>query len=239
MFQGSYNSESLAEDIFDSSSTQLRMSEEFRSQKTNLPINPVIRITDVVVSLFAIAFFAPWMALVALAVYLEDRGPILFSQRRLGQGGRYFDCYKFRSMATDAESRLAEVLRNCPCAANEWREKQKLKYDPRVTRVGAFVRRTSLDELPQLFNVLFGNMSLVGPRPITEDERKRYGRYFAHYTSVLPGITGLWQISGRTETSYQRRIALDVLYIRRRSAMLNLEILAKTLPCVLMAKGAH
>jgi len=201
--------------------------------------SPLIRACDVVLALLAIAFFAPLMLLVALAVKLEDRGPALFAQRRLGHNGRYFDCYKFRSMATDAEARLAEVLRTCPLAAREWHDKQKLTCDPRVTRVGAFIRRTSLDELPQFFNVLLGTMSLVGPRPITEGERSRYGRYLAHYCSVVPGITGLWQISGRTETSYQRRVALDVLYIRHRGALLYLLIIAKTVPCVILARGAH
>lgn len=199
---------------------------------------PLIRAADFAIALAALIFAAPLMLLVALAVWLEDRSPALFAQRRLGRGGSYFGCLKFRSMAPDAEARLAEVLHNCPAARREWEDKQKLTHDPRITRVGAFIRRTSLDELPQLFNVLRGDMSLVGPRPITDSERARYGRYYDHYCSVVPGITGLWQISGRTGTTYQRRVALDVIYIRRRGAMLYFAILVRTVPSVLMARGA-
>lgn len=208
-----------------------------------IPLHPpqpdrLIRLCDIAISISAIVFLLPLMGLVAMAIYLEDRGEVIFRQSRLGRDGRAFQCLKFRSMSRDAEMRLAAILRDCPIAALEWREKHKLTRDPRITRVGRFIRRTSLDELPQFFNVLRGDMSLVGPRPITDSERERYGRYLVHYCSVRPGITGLWQISGRTETSYKRRIALDVLYIRRRDAVFNLLILVKTVPRVLLTHGA-
>ena len=150
-----------------------------------------------------------------------------------------FPCLKFRSMALDADDHLATLLASNPKTGAEWAAHHKLKNDPRITPIGAFLRKTSLDELPQLLNVLRGEMSLVGPRPIVPAEIVRYGRYIRHYYSARPGITGLWQISGRNNISYRRRVALDVLYIRSRSLPLNLYILGRTVPCVLLAEGIY
>ena len=194
---------------------------------------------DVCVALVALAFFLPLMMLIAALIFVSDPGPIFFAHRRIGKGGRHFHCLKFRSMAVDAERRLAELLASDPVARAEWARDHKLRHDPRITPIGAFLRKSSLDELPQLFNVLRGQMSLVGPRPIVDAEAMRYGRYFAHYCSVRPGITGLWQVSGRNNTSYRRRVAIDVAYSRSRSAVLDMKILAMTVPSVVLARGSY
>ena len=178
------------------------------------------------------------MALVASAVAVQDGGPVIFAHRRIGRNGKPFLCYKFRSMRVDAEARLAEVLAADPEAREEWARDHKLRRDPRVTPLGDFLRRSSLDELPQFFNVLRGDMSLVGPRPIVEAERIKYGRRFQHYCAVRPGITGLWQISGRNDVSYRTRVALDTCYAQRKSLGLDLYILVMTLPSVLRARGS-
>jgi lipopolysaccharide/colanic/teichoic acid biosynthesis glycosyltransferase len=194
---------------------------------------------DVAIVLLALLFFLPLMLVIAAIVYATDPGPILFAHRRLGKGGRHFHCLKFRSMAVNAEALLAELLASNPAARAEWARDHKLKNDPRITAVGGFLRRSSLDELPQLFNVLRGEMSLVGPRPIVDAEVLRYGRYFAHYCSVRPGITGLWQVSGRNNVSYRRRVAFDVAYSRSRSALFDAKILAMTVPSVMLARGSY
>ena len=186
-----------------------------------------------------LAFFAPLMFAVAVAVFLQDGGPVIFAHRRLGRDGRFFACLKFRSMATDAQARLNHLLAADPEARAEWERDHKLRNDPRITRLGDFLRRSSLDELPQLFNVLRGEMSLVGPRPIVEGEACRYGRRIADYCSVRPGITGLWQVSGRNNTSYRRRVAIDVVYSRRKSLILDARILLMTIPAVLLRRGSY
>lgn len=186
----------------------------------------------------ALVFLAPLMLVVAAAVYLQDRGPILFAHRRIGKDGHAFPCLKFRSMAVDAEARLAELLANDPDARQEWTANHKLKVDPRVTPLGDFLRRSSLDELPQLFNVLRGEMSLVGPRPVVHAEATHYGRWFRNYCSVRPGITGLWQVSGRSDVCYRQRVALDVLYVRRKSLVMDFGILVQTVPAVFLRRGS-
>ena len=196
------------------------------------------RALDIVLSLSALIFLAPLLLLVALLVYIVDPGPILFGHRRLGMDGRTFRCWKFRSMVVDADARLKALLASDPVARAEWEADHKLRSDPRVTRIGHFLRKSSLDELPQFFNVLMGDMSLVGPRPIVIDEIAKYGRYFDNYCRVRPGITGLWQISGRNDVSYRRRVALDVAYVRSKSLALDMRILLLTVPRVVARRGA-
>ena len=191
------------------------------------------------VALAALLFLLPVMLLVALVVYAQDGGPILFAHQRIGLNGRRFHCLKFRSMAADAEERLAALLASDPAARAEWQRDHKLRNDPRVTRVGAFLRKTSLDELPQLLNVLRGDMSMVGPRPIVEAEVSKYGHRFRDYCAVKPGITGLWQVSGRSDTSYRTRVALDCVYARRRNVGLDAYIIACTVPAVLARRGSY
>ncbi|HEY8572381.1 sugar transferase [Phenylobacterium sp.] len=194
---------------------------------------------NLMVAVVALIVLAPVMLWVALAIYLQDGGPIVFAHRRLGKDGRYFHCLKFRSMAVDAEQRLADLLASDPTARAEWEKDHKLRNDPRVTKLGAFLRKTSLDELPQLFNVLKGEMSLVGPRPIVEAEIAKYGRRFKHYCAVKPGITGLWQVSGRNDTTYRARVAMDCIYAKRRNLFMDAGIVAATVPAVLLRRGSY
>ena len=194
---------------------------------------------DVLLSLAALVFFAPILVIVAAAIKIQDGGPILFGHTRLGFGGRAFRCWKFRSMVVDAEERLGALLVRDPVARAEWEADHKLRRDPRVTPLGRFIRITSLDELPQLLNVLRGEMSLVGPRPIVADEAPRYGRWFRHYCAVRPGITGLWQVSGRNDVGYRQRVAMDVLFARSRSPTRYLGILVMTLPAVVRRHGSY
>ena len=197
------------------------------------------RAIEIPLCLALLIFFAPLMLLVAVMVKLGDGGPILFAHRRLGRGGESFGCLKFRSMVPDAEARLQALLASDPVARAEWERDHKLTRDPRITAIGEFLRRSSLDELPQLFNVLRGEMSLVGPRPIVQAEVARYRRYYAFYCQVRPGITGLWQVSGRNDVSYRRRVALDVVYARSRCVGLYFKILLATAPAVLGRRGAR
>jgi exopolysaccharide production protein ExoY len=203
------------------------------------PDGRLVRFLDVMLASAALLFLAPLLLVISAIIYCFDPGPIFFKQKRVGFGGERFDCFKFRSMCIDAEARLEDLLACDPNARAEWARDQKLKCDPRITKIGYILRKSSLDELPQLFNVLLGEMSLVGPRPIVETEAPRYGRYIAHYCSVRPGITGLWQVSGRNDVEYRRRVAMDVIYSRSRSLPLNLRILVMTVPSVLLSRGTY
>jgi len=197
---------------------------------------------DVVQKVIAFAillFLLPLMIAVAIAVRLQDGGPALFKHRRIGFNGAAFRCWKFRTMRVDAEERLAELLSRDPEAREEWQRDQKLKNDPRITPLGHFLRKSSLDELPQLINLLRGEMNLVGPRPIVENEIARYGRRYRHYLAVKPGITGLWQVSGRNQVEYRTRVAMDSLYAVRRSVGLDLWIIINTVPAVLFSRGSY
>jgi lipopolysaccharide/colanic/teichoic acid biosynthesis glycosyltransferase len=198
-----------------------------------------MRVTDVVVSLLALFFLLPLLLITALCVFVTDPGPIFFAHRRIGRGGSYFHCLKFRTMMVNAAELLDKLLAEDPVAKASWDRDHKLKDDPRVTPIGRFLRSSSLDELPQFWNVLRGDMSLVGPRPIVDGEVVRYGRYFEDYCRVRPGITGLWQVSGRNDVTYRRRVALDVVYARSQSIRLNMKIMAMTVPCVIQAKGSY
>ena len=197
------------------------------------------RILDIVVASAALVFVAPLMLFIGIFVMLSSPGPILFRQERLGRGGRTFSCLKIRTMRSDSDAILDKLLATDPAARAEWDRDRKLRSDPRISAVGHFLRRTSLDELPQLINVLVGDMSIVGPRPIVAAEAVRYRRYITAYFAVRPGITGLWQVSGRNHTTYRRRIACDVAYVRAKSAGNDLRIMAMTVPTVLLARGAY
>lgn len=179
------------------------------------------------------------LLLIFVAMKLTSPGPVLFAHRRIGKGGQAFPCYKFRSMVVNSAEVLEQHLAENPDARAEWQRDQKLRNDPRVTPIGRLLRRTSLDEVPQIFNVLRGEMSMVGPRPIVEGEMVRYRQYIVDYMSVKPGITGLWQISGRNNTTYGRRVALDTAYARSRTVALDLAILARTVPAVLTGSGCY
>lgn len=197
------------------------------------------RAVDVILSLAALLLLAPLLMAVAIAVKMTSEGPAIFRHRRIGRNGQEFYCFKFRTMVCDADKRLATLLRENAAARAEWERDHKLRNDPRITPIGMFLRKTSLDELPQIFNVLFGTMSWVGPRPIVAGEIIRYGRRFNAYCMVRPGITGLWQISGRNDTSYRRRVAMDVLYVRTRTLRLYSLIIVRTVPAVLRQHGSY
>ena len=197
------------------------------------------RAIDMLVALAILVFVAPMMLAIGLLIRRSDPGPVFFGHERVGRDRRRFRCWKFRSMATDAEQRLQDLLARDAQARAEWDRDHKLRDDPRITRLGAFLRKSSLDELPQLFNIIRGEMSLVGPRPIVEAEIPRYGRYFRHYCTVRPGLTGLWQVSGRSDVSYEQRVAMDVTYVRSKCLVLDLQILLKTIPAVLVRKGSY
>jgi len=197
------------------------------------------RLIDVIGALALLIFTAPLIFILALLVKLYDGGPVIFVHRRIGHGGEMFPCLKIRTMVMDADKRLDQLLATDANARAEWALDQKLRNDPRITGLGRFLRRSSLDEPPQLINVLRGDMSLVGPRPIVLDEAPRYGRWLKHYCAVRPGITGMWQVSGRNNLTYRRRVACDVLYARRHSTRMNLAILIVTIPAVLSQDGSH
>jgi Undecaprenyl-phosphate galactose phosphotransferase WbaP len=180
----------------------------------------------------------PLLALITLAVKLDSRGPVFFGHKRIGQGGNDFRAWKFRSMVTNADEALHEHFNQNPEAFAEWKAKHKLRDDPRVTKVGRLLRKTSLDELPQLWNVLVGQMSLVGPRPIVNAERHHYREQIVLYEGVLPGLSGLWQVSGRSDTTYEERVQLDTYYICNWSIWLDVCILARTIPALIFGRGA-
>ena len=199
----------------------------------------VKRTFDLVCSVLGLALVSPVMLAIAVAVYIDDPGAVTFAHRRIGRNGKTFPCYKFRSMVKDAETRLAQYLAENPAAREEWERDFKLKDDPRITRIGHFLRRTSLDELPQILNVIRGEMSLVGPRPIVEKEIIKYGDHIADYYLVPPGITGLWQVSGRSDTTYDERVQMDSWYVRNWSIWLDFVYLIKTVQVVFKKEGAY
>ena len=193
---------------------------------------------DIVFSGLALLFFAPFLTLFAAIIFITDGWPVFFVHQRIGQGGRKFGCVKFRTMARNADERLHRILATDAVARAEWAATQKLNNDPRISWMGEFFRKTSLDELPQFWNALVGDMSVVGPRPIVEAEIKRYGSYYRDYSSVRPGITGLWQVSGRSNTTYDERVALDVRYVRTRTFLLDMQIVLMTIKVMLWKDGA-
>ena len=198
----------------------------------------VLRLNQAAAALLLL-MLSPLMLVVTFLIWRRDGAPVLFGHYRVGRDGKLFRCLKFRSMLRNSEQVLAELLANDAQARAEWERDQKLTNDPRITPVGHFLRKSSLDELPQLFNVLRGEMSLVGPRPITVGELTRYGMVRWHYLSVRPGITGLWQVSGRNNTTYDERVALDRRYVEQRTFWLDLGILLKTLRVVAVREGAR
>ncbi|MET0986212.1 MAG: sugar transferase [Steroidobacteraceae bacterium] len=213
----------------------LEASQQFGSLQNNrdmlLPFNQLA-------AMLLLILLSPLMAILAFLIWRRDGAPVLYAHYRVGYEGKLFRCMKFRTMLRNSEHVLADLLRNDPQARAEWARDQKLANDPRTTRVGRFLRRSSLDELPQLLNVLRGEMNLVGPRPITVAELTRYGGLRWHYLSVRPGITGLWQVSGRNNTTYDERVALDRRYVEQRSWWFDLGILLKTVRVVVMREGA-
>jgi exopolysaccharide production protein ExoY len=197
------------------------------------------RVVDVVLALAGIVLLAPLLIMCYVATIVTSAGPPLFRHKRVGLKGKHFDCLKFRTMATDASERLCELLDANPLAAAEWSASRKLRNDPRVTAIGAILRKSSLDELPQLFNVLKGEMSIVGPRPVTDEELISYSSAIDAYYACRPGITGLWQVSGRSTTTFKRRVACDRYYAHNWSIILDAKIIMATIPAVCFSDTAY
>lgn len=197
------------------------------------------RLLDIFLVIISIPVLIPVFVLLALAIRIDSPGKVFFTQKRVGRGNNLLKVVKFRTMQENAEEALEIYLNEHPELREEWEANYKLKHDPRVTRMGRFLRRTSLDELPQVWNVLCGEMSLVGPRPIVQEEIPMYGHYFNLYTQVLPGMTGMWQVSGRNDLSYEERVRLDEYYVRNWSIWLDFYILASTVFAILTARGAY
>jgi Undecaprenyl-phosphate galactose phosphotransferase WbaP len=197
------------------------------------------RFMDVSITIVGGFCILPFLLIIALLVKITSPGPVLYGHTRLGLNGKHFKAYKFRSMVSDAEARLNALLDSDPKIREEWDAHQKIKDDPRITKLGRFLRRTSLDEFPQLINVLKGEMSLVGPRPIVDSEVEKYGEDFMRIFSVKPGLSGLWQVSGRSDTDYGERVSFDTYYLQSWSVWLDLWVLYKTLGVVVKGKGAY
>ena len=197
------------------------------------------RLIDIFLILLFSPILIPVFIILMFLTKVTSRGPIFYGHKRVGQNGKEFKCWKFRSMCIDADKKLAEILANNPQMRAEWEKDRKFTNDPRVTKFGKFLRKTSLDELPQLINILIGQMSFVGPRPVTAPELDRYGEYKDFVLSVTPGLSGMWQTSGRSDTEYEERIALDLYYIQNWSIWLDIWILIKTVYVVLKGRGAY
>lgn len=197
------------------------------------------RVFDLVVSSLLLILLGALLLLIAALIRLETPGPVIFAHRRIGKNGHEFRCYKFRSMVVNAGELLPQLLEHNPALQEQWEKDFKLKDDPRVTRIGRFLRKTSIDEIPQLFNVLKGEMSLVGPRPIVCEEMERFGEMARDYMMVLPGITGLWQVSGRNDIDYQKRVLMESWYVRNWSLWMDISLLFKTIGVVWSRRGAY
>jgi lipopolysaccharide/colanic/teichoic acid biosynthesis glycosyltransferase len=208
--------------------------------RRNNPLETALRrLFDVSFAALALLLTAPIFAVLLLMIRGTSRGPAVYKHRRIGRGGNQFDCLKFRTMVEDADRALEKLLDECPDCRAEFDATYKLKNDPRITSVGKFLRRTSLDELPQFWNVLRGDMSVVGPRPIVEEERERYGEDLSVVLSVRPGLTGLWQVSGRNDLDYQTRVDLDKRYVLTRRFASDMQIILKTLSVMVKKDGAY
>ncbi|OYD14585.1 hypothetical protein CH330_08235 [candidate division WOR-3 bacterium JGI_Cruoil_03_51_56] len=205
----------------------------------NTVVRRLKRLIDLLISVIAVIVLSPLFLVVCILIRLDSPGPILYNHRRLGRNMREFWLFKFRTMYKDADTRLQRILESDPELASEFKATFKLKNDPRVTRVGRFLRRFSIDELPQFFNIIAGQMSLVGPRPIVKKEIGYYKDYSLLLFRVLPGATGLWQVSGRSGTSYRQRVEMDTRYVREWTLWWDLKILLKTIPAVLCRRGAY
>jgi undecaprenyl-phosphate galactose phosphotransferase len=209
-----------------------------RNNLRRWPARLTKRLFDTLAALMLLMLLSPGFLLVALAIR-RDGGPALFAHPRIGKKGQVFNCYKFRTMVVDAEKQLEQLLQRQPELRKQWQAEHKLRLDPRVSPLGRFLRRTSLDELPQLINVIRGEMSLVGPRPVVRSELPRYGDQVGYYLMVRPGMTGLWQVSGRNDVDYDTRVYLDSWYVKNWSLWHDLVILFKTVSVVLTRQGAY
>ncbi len=216
----------------------------FAPEKSKLRLSPRLslftkRTLDILVSAVALLVLAPLILMTSAILLLIQGRPIFIAHRRVGRGGGMFPCLKFRTMVNNNEALLEKYLAANPAEQAEWAATRKLRNDPRITPFGAFLRKSSIDEIPQLINVVLGHMSMVGPRPIVPSETVYYGQNYADYIRVRPGLTGLWQVSGRSDADYVKRVQLDALYVANRSLVGDLVIMVKTIPAVLHARGSY
>jgi len=213
---------------------------EERDAQARVPVGGrAKRLVDLTVSLVALVAIWPLFVMIVVIMKLTDPGPVFFAHGRVGFNGRRFRCFKFRSMVVDSDAVLMALLQRDPAAAREWRETQKLRRDPRTTAIGRLLRVTSLDELPQLLNVVLGDMSIVGPRPIVSAETSRYGQSMTFYMAARPGLTGPWQVGGRNDTDYAERVRLDVDYVQNWSLSRDVVVMLKTGYVVLARSGSY
>lgn len=209
-------------------------------EKTNVRSNTYLivkRIFDVILSVIAFILLLPLFVIIGALIKLESKGNIFYKHKRIGKNGKYIYVYKFRTMYSDSKERLEELLKD-PIILKEWNENFKLDNDPRITKIGNFLRKTSLDELPQLINIITGDMSIVGPRPIIDGEIDKYGKMKEKFLSVKPGLTGWWACNGRSQTNYADRIRLEMYYVNHQSIGLDLKIIFKTFISVIKRDGA-
>ncbi|MBD2138475.1 sugar transferase [Anabaena sp. FACHB-1237] len=214
----------------------------FRVKSRDLPTQGLYgdffkRLFDIIFSLSVLIMFSPLYIILAIIVAFSSQGPIFYIQKRVGKNYRSFNCIKFRTMVTNADEILAQIMETSPELKEEFASNFKLKKDPRITKIGHFLRMTSLDEFPQFWNVLIGDMSVVGPRPLVTDELPKYGDAMDDVLTIRPGITGLWQVSGRNDIPYPRRVQIDLYYAKNRNFWLDLQIILKTINVVIMPKN--
>ena len=194
---------------------------------------------DFILAVFIFILTAPLIILICFFLKIFTKGDIFFIHKRIGFNGKIFSLYKFRTMKHNRKYLLENYFRLNKNAKDEWNQTQKLKNDPRITEIGYYLRELSLDELPQIINIIKGDMSFVGPRPIVQKEIEKYGNAYKEYAKCKPGLTGLWQVSGRNDTTYQKRVELDLFYAKHKSLWLDIKIILKTIPVVLSRKGAY
>ena len=208
--------------------------------KFRIKHRPIKRTFDLLFSFLMLLVFFPVFLIIAIAIRLTSKGSPVYTHQRIGRGGKPFLCYKFRTMYADADERLARLLDENPKLQKEWQQTRKLKDDPRITPIGRFLRKTSLDEFPQFCNVIRGDLSVVGPRPVVNEEIVNYyGEKAFKILSMRPGLTCLWQVSGRNDVSYSKRVELDEQYIDNHSLLLDLNLILKTVPTIILSKGAY
>lgn len=212
-------------------------SESTVTKKSDIIYRFVKRTFDILVSGLSLFLLSPIFLIIALLIKMDSKGKVFYKHKRIGKDGEYIYLYKFRSMYSDSKERLEELLKD-PKVRKEWEENYKLDNDPRITKIGDILRKTSLDELPQLLNILNGDMSIVGPRPVIEDELEKYGSNKQKFLSVTPGLTGWWACNGRSCTSYDDRMKLELFYIDNRSILLDLKVIYKTFISVIKRDGA-
>lgn len=224
--------------MFEGVNVELQQESEMTQvKKSDITYRFVKRTFDILISGLSLILLSPLFLVIAALIKIDSKGKVFYKHKRIGKNGETIYLYKFRSMYSDSKERLEELLKN-PEIRKEWEENYKLDNDPRITKIGDFLRKTSLDELPQLLNILNGDMSIVGPRPVIEDELEKYGLYKQKFLSVTPGLTGWWACNGRSCTSYQDRMKLELYYVNNRSILLDIKCIIKTAISVIKRDGA-